>query len=329
MGASKENKTENPEIDLLTVFSKIGEGFEWINTLLFKSIRFFVKNIVIVLVLAGLGIAAGYFLDKANPRFEQKVLVAPNFKSTDYLYSKIDYLTSRIALKDSVFFKSIGIQKPLGVLSITVEPIVDIYNLMNREDRNFELLELMAQNGDIKSILKETTTSKNYALHLITIKTNNVVTAQNCIDPILNYLNSSEYYEALKKINSTNIQNEIKIKEATIVQIDAILSQYSASNGNQFKNEKLVYYNENLNLGGIIKIKDSLSNLIGHLKIEQYNANKTIKEKGMVLNLKNNKTIKAKLIFILPFLFIGLFVFWSLFRAFYKKQALKASANVE
>ncbi|WP_281636818.1 hypothetical protein [Flavobacterium marginilacus] len=329
MSVGKGNNSENPEIDLLTVFSKIGDFFEWINTLLFRAIRFFVKNVIAVVVLAVIGVGGGYFLEKVSPRFEQKIIVEPNFKSTDYLYSKINFLEDKITSKDTLFLKSIGIQNPSGIRSITIEPIVDIYNLMNKDGKNIDLLELMAQNGDIKSIVKETTTSKNYVLHTIIINTAAIVSAQNCIEPILKYLNSSAYYEAYKKINSQNIQNKIKSKEATIAQIDGILNQFSGPYGNHANSEKLIYYNENLDLDGIVKTKDSLSAQIGTLKIEQYNTNKIIKEKGIVLNLKDHKAIKGKLIFILPLIFIGLFVFFSLFNSFYKKQSLKVKANLE
>ncbi|PKB16749.1 hypothetical protein [Flavobacterium sp. 5] len=326
MSVPNEN---NSEIDLLTVFSKIGDFFEWINTLLFKAIRFFVKNVIVVVILIIVGAGAGYFSLNVNPRFEQKVMVAPNFKSTDYLYTKIDFLAYKIALRDTLFLKSIGIHKTSAIVSIAIEPIVDIYSLMNKDGKNMELLQLMAQNGDIKSIVKETTTSKNYALHTIIIKTAEVVSVENCIEPILKYLNTSPYYEAYKKINFQNIQNKIKSKEATIFQIDGILNQFSGPNGNHVNNEKLIYYNENLDLDGIIKTKDSLSDLIATLKIEQYNTDKTIKEKGIVLNLKDSKTIKGKLIFILPLLFVGLFVFFSFFNSFYKKQSLKVKENLK
>lgn len=329
MTQPKENNSENPEIDLLTVFGKIGDFFEWVAALLFKAIRFFIKNGIVVLILLVLGVGAGYFLGKINQHWEQKIIVAPNFKSTDYLYSKINFLEDRIDLNDTLFLKSIGVQKPSGIVSIKIEPIVDVYNLMNKDGKNLELLELMAQNGDIKSIVKETTTSKNYALHTIIINTDAVVSAQNCIEPLLKYLNTSAYYEAYKKINLQNLQNKIKSKEATIIQIDGILNQFSEPYGNHVNNEKLIYYNENLNLDGIIKTKDSLSAQIASLKIEQYNTDKIIKEKGIVLNIKDTKTIKGKLMVILPLVFVGLFVFFSFFNSFYKKQSLKAKANLE
>lgn len=330
MSIKRENNPENPEIDLLMVFSKIGDFFEWINTSLFRIIRFFVKNAIVVGVLIIAGIGIGIFLKKADTSYEQKVMVAPNFKSTDYLYSKIDFIDSKIAVRDTLFLKSIGIQKPSKIMDISIEPVIDIYNLINKDkdSKNLELLQLMAQNGDLKSIVKETTTSKNYALHAITIKTKGAVSSKNTIEPILKYLNSSTYYDSCKKINSQNIQNQIKLKEATIGQIDGILNKYTDV-ANHSTNQNLVYYNENINLDEVIKTKDSISDELGLLKLKLYNSDKTIKEKGMVLNIKNNKTLKEKLVFILPLLFVGIFVFISFFIAFYKKQLMKEANSLK
>jgi len=327
MGKKKDKKSNNPEIDLLTVFDRIGDFFDWIKTLLFRSIQFFVKNVKIVSVLIVLGIVFGFFLTKVISRFEQKIIVAPNFKSTDYLYSKIDFIASKIARKDTLFLKSIGIRKPTEIVSITIEPVVDVTNLMNKDGKNTELLQLMAQNGDIKSIIKETTTNKNFALHTIILNTTGVVSTQNTVEPLLKYLNASTYYDVYNRINSQNIQNNIQSKEATILQIDGILNQFSGIYGKHANNEKLIYYNENLNLAEVIKTKDSLVNVIDKLKIEQYNTSKTIKEMGIVLNVKSNKTIREKLTFILPLVFVGLYVFLSFFMSFYKKQSLKANSK--
>jgi hypothetical protein len=325
MSAKRE---DNPEIDLLTVFSRIGDFFEWINTLLFKMIRFFVKNAIVVAVLIIVGVVAGRYLDSSQKGYDNRIIVSPNFESSNYLYSKIDLLASKIKLQDTQFLKSIGIQNPLQIASISVEPIVNVNDLVNKDDKEFQLLELMKENEGLNTIVKDTTLRKYYNFHTIKINANGIIAEKSTIDPILNFLNASLYYDAFRKINSQNIQNNIKSKEATILQIDGILNKFSSGNTSQSGNEKLIYYSENLNLDGVIKTKDSLSTLIEKLKLEQYNTDTTIKEKGMVLNIKNNKTVKGKLIFILPLLFVGLFVFFSFFISFYKKQSMKAKAII-
>jgi hypothetical protein len=75
-------------------------------------------------------------------------------------------------LKDVLFLKSIGINDPSPISKISIEPIVDVYKLISNNEQNFELLELMAQNGDLKTIVKESTTSKNYNYHTIILSTN-------------------------------------------------------------------------------------------------------------------------------------------------------------
>jgi hypothetical protein len=329
MSAQKENNPENPEIDLLTVFSRIGDFFEWINTLLFRIIRFFVKNVIVVAVLVIVGFGVGKYLDATQKTYNNRIIVTPNFESSDYLYSKIDFLASKIKLQDTLFLKSIGIQNPLQIASISVEPVVNVNDLVNKKDKDFQLLELMNENEGLKTIVKDTALRKYYNFHAIKINANGIIAEKNTIDPILNFLNTSLYYDGFKKINSQNIQNNIKSKEATILQIDGILNKFSEANGNHSNNEKLVYYNENLNLDAIIKTKDSLSGEIDKLKIEQYNTGKTIKEQGMVLNVKGYKITKGKLFLVLPLMFVGLFVFFSFFISFYKKQSLKANANLE
>jgi hypothetical protein len=329
MSTNVPQNQENQEIDLLTVFSRIGDFFEWINTLLFKIILFFVKNAIIVAVLVVVGVGVGKYLDTTQNGYDNRIIVLPNFKSTNYLYSKIDLLAFKIAVQDLLFLKSIGIQNPSQIASIAVEPIVNVNDLINEEDKEFQLLELMKENEGLKTIVKDTTLRKYYNYHTIKINAIGTITEKNTIGPILEYLNSSTYYDAFKKINSQNIQNNINSKEATILQIDGILNQFSNGNESHSGNEKLVYYNENLNLDAIIRTKDSLSGEIDKLKIEQYNTGKTIKEQGMVLNIKGNKTIKGRFIFILPLVFVGLFIFFSFFISFYKKQSLKANANLE
>lgn len=328
MSVQKENNPENPEIDLLTVFGRIGDFFEWINTLLFRIIRFFVKNAIVVVVLVIVGAGVGKYLDSTQKTYNSRIIVSPNFESTDYLYSKIDLLASKIKLQDTLFLKSIGIQKPVQINSISVEPIVNVNDLVNEDDKDFQLLQLMKENEGLKAIVKDTTLRKYYNFHTIKINANGIIAEKQTIDPILKFLNTSLYYDALKKINLQNLQNNIKSKEATILQIDGILNKFSSRNQSQSGNEKLVYYSENLNLDAVIKTKDSLSSQINKLKIEQYNTSKTIKEKGMVLNAKNSKLLKAKLIFILPLVFVGLFVFFSFFFSFYKKQSLKTDTNL-
>jgi hypothetical protein len=49
-----------------------------------------------------IGIGLGFYLDKTQKKFDQ-IIVTPNFKSTDYLYSKINLINSKIIERDIAF----------------------------------------------------------------------------------------------------------------------------------------------------------------------------------------------------------------------------------
>ena len=325
MSTNVPNNQDDQEIDLMQISRKIGNIFQDFNTFLFRCIRFFVKNAVVILILFVLGFGVGMFLDSTKKTYNHEIIVTPNFGSTDYLYSKIDLLTAKIKERDTVFLKSIGIQEPTKITKITIEPIVDVYGFINNSEQNFELLKLMSEDGDLKSIVKETTTSKNYAFHTITLLTKGITESKKGIQPLLNYLNTSDYYNRIQKVSVENIQQKIKTNEAIVSQIDGILNEFSNSaSGNHQKSDKLVYYNENTQLNDVIKTKESLIKEIGNLKVALLSSDKIIKDNSTTINKENTSSINGKLKLILPLVFILIFILIRFFIAFYKKQSLKA-----
>lgn len=327
MNKNVPNNLEDQEIDLSQISKKIRSLLQRFNTFLFRCIQFFVKNVIVISILLIVGVGLGMFLDQTQKTYEHQIIVAPNFKSTDYLYSKIDLLASKIAEKDIFFFKSIGIKNTQEINKISIEPIVDVYKFINNESQNLELLQLMAQNGDLKTIAKETSISKNYDFHTIILSTQGITSQKRTVEPILNYLNTSPYFRGAQKISISNIRQNIKAKEGIIGQIDGILNAYSGANGNRQKSDKLIYYNENTQLNDIIKTKDSLTKDIGTLKIQLFNSDKIIKDCTVIMNIKSTKSINGKLKFLLPAALIIGFIFISFFISFYRKQSLKAQQN--
>lgn len=311
------------EIDLSRVSEKIGELFQDFNAFLFRCIQFFIKNGIAITILLVIGFAFGFYLDINQKTYDHQVIVAPNFKSTDYLYSKIDLIESKIEENDTVFLKSIGVENPVALSKIKIEPIVDVYNFIGDSEQNLELLRLMAQNGDLKSVVKEAATSKNYNYHTITLSTKEIMDERDIVEPILDYLNTSAYFSEVQKISINNIQQRIADKEGILVQIDEILEGFSAKNTNNQKNDKLIYYNENTQLNGIIRTKDSLVNVLGFLKLDLYNSKKIINDSATILNIRNKTSINGKRKFIVPLLFVSLFLLGYFFLSFYRKQSLK------
>jgi uncharacterized protein YfkK (UPF0435 family) len=319
MSTQKEN---NPEIDLLTVYSRIGDFFEWINTLLFRIIRFFIKNAIVIGVLVVVGFGIGRYLDTNLKAYDNRIIVAPNFGSSDYLYSKINQLKAKIAEGDTIYLKKIvGLQQPKTLKSIDIKAITDVYQFIEDKEKNFDLIKLMSEDAGLQKVLSDTITSKNYTYHKIYLTTNSLVNDQDFVQPLLNYLNKSDYYDKVQAISLKNLQQEIIQNDTILAQINAVLNGFS--NGNGSKNDKLVYYNENTQLNDVIRTKEDIIRNQGKNRVKLVRFDKTIKEISSILNIKKAQKIKGNMAFVLPALFVILFVLSRFFMVFYKKQVLK------
>jgi hypothetical protein len=70
------------------------------------------------------------------------------------------------------------------------------------------LVKLIAEDGDLEKIIEDNTTSKNYYLHEINIKTAIAYNQKDLIDPIVNYLQQSDYFIKLQKIQQNNLEEK-------------------------------------------------------------------------------------------------------------------------
>ena len=325
MNKNQPNNQEDQEIDLTQISKKIGRLFEWINTFLFRCIQFFVKKAIVILILLVIGVGLGFYLDLTKKTYDHQIIVTPNFESTDYLYSKIDLIESKIKERDTVFLKEIvGIKSPKEILKIEIKPITDVYKFIENKTENFELIKLMAEGGDIKKILEDNLTSKNYSLHTITFKTKKQTDIIETVQPILIYLNETDYYKKVQKETVNNIQIEMIQNDTIISQINGVLNGFSNLVNGAQKSDKLVYYNENTQLNDVIKTKETLINEQGIRRVELVGLDKIIKDNSATLNIENTNSVNRKLKFILPILFLLSFIFIHLFMKYYKGQMKKS-----
>jgi len=321
MSTNSQRNTEDQEIDMAMVSQKFKGFFQAMNDFTYDTIQFVLKNKIILAALFVLGVGIGIYLDKTNKTYDHELVVTPNFGSSDYLYGKVDLINAKVRENDTLFLKRIGIKDPSKFSKIEIKPIVDIYQFINNNnERNFELLKLMAEDSDIKKIIEEQPTSKNYRFHLISFKTKKFTTNDKTIKPLLNFLNSSSYFDQIQKVAVDNIKEKMQANDIIINQIDGFLNGIASGQG---KSEKTVYYNENSPLNDIIETKERLVREQGEQKINLITTQKIIREVSEVLNIENNESVNGKLKMVLPFVFICLFILLKLFIAYYKKQSAR------
>ncbi len=317
MSAKPQNDSQ--EIDLSQISRKIGDFFENLATSIFKVFLFFKRNILWVGILFVLGAGLGIYLDKTTKIYDNQIMVSPNFGSVDYLYSKIELINSKIEDGDTLFLKEVvGIKQPKKIRVIAIAPITDVYKFIENKSQNFDLIKLMAEDGDIKKIINESLTSKNYPYHTITFSTIDQTSDENTVQPILKFVNNSDYYKLIQKEFLNNIKIKMVENDSIISQIDGLLNSFNGSHG-----DKMVYYSEKSQLSEVIKSKDQLVYEQGLHRIELVNLDKVIKENSTTLNVRNTKAVNGKMKLILPLLLVGLFLLGSYFKSYYKNQMSK------
>ncbi|RZJ52395.1 MAG: hypothetical protein EOO44_11935 [Flavobacterium sp.] len=328
MSTQVPHNQDNQEIDIFQLSGAIGRFFERISNAVFRLIQFFIRNWILVLILVILGFGLGWYLDINKKTFQNQIVVTPNFGSVDYLYSKIDLIQAKAAAGDVAFLKNVvGISNPESIKSIKIKPIADVYKFIEDKEQNFELLKLMAEVGEMKKVLEDNVTSKNYTLHTISFVSQRMINEKEVVEPLLKYLNDSEYFDVAQKIGYKNLQQEITQNDTIIAQIDNVLNGFSSNAKSNSKNDKLIYYSENTELNEIIKTKQKLVIEQGKNRLKLISADKTISEISSTLNMNDNKIVNGNFKFLLPVFFLALFVLISLFQRFYQKQVLKSKVN--
>lgn len=316
---SAKSQNDSQEIDLSQISKKIGGFFENVATSIFRGFLFFKRNILWVGILFVLGVGLGVYLDKTTKIYDSQIIVSPNFGSVDYLYSKIELINSKIEDGDTLFLKNVvGIKEPRKLKIVSIAPITDVYKFIENKSQNFDLIKLMAEDGDIKKIINESLTSKNYPYHTISLSTVGQTSNEMTVKPILDYINNSDYYKLIQKEYLNNIKIKMTENDSIISQINGLLNSFNGSQG-----DKMVYYSEKSQLSEVIKSKDQLVYEQGLHRIELVNLNKVIKENSTTLNVRNTKATNGKMKLILPLLLVGLFVLASYFISYYKNQMAK------
>lgn len=327
MSSESQNNSDNQEIDLSQISKKIGGFFEGISNKIFNLMFYIKKHIVTIGIIFVIGAGLGWYLDRTSKSFDNQIIVTPNFTSTDYLYSKIALINSKIKEGDTLFLKNVvGIKNPKKFNKITIEPITDIYRFIGSNPVNFEFVKLLAEDGDLKKIVDDKLTSRNYLFHNITYSTSKPTNNEATVKPLLDFLNNSEYYKKVQKEYVGNIKKKMIENDSIISQINGVLNSFSNTvNGSQ-KSDKLVYYNENTQLNEVIKTKNELISEQGSLRLQLLDTDKIIKETSSTINIKNTEFINGKRKFIIPIIFVLLFLVFGSFKSFYKKQLAKSKA---
>ncbi|WP_264548585.1 hypothetical protein [Flavobacterium sp. N2820] len=315
--------SQDQEIDLGQIGAGIKKLLNSILNTIFDFIFFIKKKIIVIVILFVLGVFLGFYADR-TPNYTQDITVIPNFGSNEYLYKKIDFLNSRIIEKDDQFFKSIGVVNYDKIGKIEIKAINGIFGFVNmrNNEQNFELIKLMAEDGNIDEIIKNDITSKNFYFHNITFKTEEQINQKEIVDPIVNYLQENTFYKKQQKIFQENLREKIQFNDSLIHQIDGLIIKLTSNSSSGSS----ISISEKNGVSELINKKDELIKESQNLKVNLHEYEDIIKVQNISLNNVNNQGTNNKMKLILPFLFVFIYLAFYGFILLYKKQLVRVNS---
>ena len=313
--------SQDQEIDLGQIGKGIKNFFNGMVNSFFDFLFFIKKKIIIISILIIVGILLAFSLD--SKVYNHEISVIPNFGSNEYLYKKIEQVNTKLREDDAVFFKELGIKNYEDILSVEIEAYPAIYNFVNNkeEENNFELIKLMAEDGNIDKIMKDEITSKNYYHHKISIQTEGMFKKEEFIIPLLNYLNSNSYYETQQKITQKNLVDKLASNNSLISQIDQLIVLLSTSNSSG-----TISISEKNSIPELVEKKDKLIQENQYLLRNQSTLDKIIKEESSIINIRNYKPLLLNNKILLPVFLVFLYLIFHILSKVYQKQQIRVNA---
>ncbi|MDC6404192.1 MULTISPECIES: hypothetical protein [Maribacter] len=311
-----KNQNSSDEIDLGQLFQLIGKGFDSLFKFILRVFVYLKRNIFILIGLAAIGFAVGYGLNQiVTKRQKTDVIVKPQLESKNYLYDVIDEIQANIDAKDSSFFESIGIEEvDFAGLEITVNRVIE-EGTSDRDMQYLELLQSFENTDAIADIVRAELENKSSFNHRITFYYKNKELGIQFAKKVMEYINSSTYFDEVLMISRNNARGRIEQNELLLDQVDKIITNYTnnlASRNNAVSSERIILDNqEQVNIADLFEYKNLLIRDIEIKKLELAEQTEPISIINFGKSHEVQKSFFGKNLVLIPSILIVVFLFVS------------------
>ena len=313
----KNNFKENEELDIIVLIEKIKLILLSVLLQIFRRSKMILSNWKQLLVVVFAGVLVGYIMtdsEKINSK-EAAILVKVNFDAGNYIYDAVELINLKALSGDRDFFiKDIMLDETETIDEISIVPIVDIKDIMDKEINANEIRALF-ENLQYEDGFSVTEGFKSdYDYHIITIKVSNN-SSLNTISKVIDYFNRNPLFTELKDRNLQRISSVIYDNEQTIKQIDKIIDFYTSEK--KVNSTQLYIDNKDITPNDLISTKITLQKENEDLKNENLTSRQTV----MIINETNvlvqNKSLLSNLMIYYPIIFLTIYVLISLLIGLY------------
>lgn len=238
---SKENKQQQEEIELGSLFVIIGRGFSKLFNFignLFKGIfhsiilalLFLKKNVLKIGIATLLGVLIGAFIEfNKETTYGADLQVQPNFESSRQLYNNINFYNDLVKQKDTVLLAEtfkISVPEASSLKKFEIFPVSNENDIITSYDELILSVDTLTVKSYSFDQFKRMFTDYDYKIHKITVQStkNNVFSKLN--DVIISSITENQYFNKLKELNNENLNRTDAMLRKNLAQADSLHNVY-------------------------------------------------------------------------------------------------------
>ena len=241
MSTNQQNKTNEEEVDLGSLFVIIGKGFKnFFNFIgsIFKGIFDFFITILIflkdnflkigtALVIGGI---LGFFLETSKPTtYGSELVLQPNFKSTRQLYNNVNFYNDLVKQKDTATLQKVfqlDKETAASLQKFTIEPVrlhTDIINAYDELILEVDTLTIKSYKFDS---FENSFTDYDYNFHKITVIAEKNDVFSKLDDVIISSVVNNKYFKKFKELTNENLNRKDSLYRKNLTQLDSLRMVY-------------------------------------------------------------------------------------------------------
>lgn len=312
MENNTQKKVVDQDIDLFLLFKSIGVFFDKMGFAFYRMIMYFVKNIVITIIITIIGLLLGWYLNENDKKaYRHEVVVATNFKSTEYLYNRVKQFSAQ---------KINTIDFNQNIFDLKIEPVVDVFEFVSDNKNNVEIAKYMSENTiEVNKFKKDNNVEKLYKYHKLTYYTKVFDTNNKIFEKFMSELNSDKYFLERQKIEYQDTEKRLNELEISVASINQIFNKLGTpSSGNELNVQMYAQIND------LMLTKQDLLRKINQTKVALLEEKKIIFDTSAILNVYNKSIFKM----ILPALaFNFIFLLIGILTKYFRKYKIRSQQN--
>lgn len=294
------NQNSDNEVELGNFTGRVSNFFDSILSGIFNFIQLLYRNKWITLSLIVIGVALGFlqtFLSK--PKFKNEVIVAANFNSNEYLYSKVKNFGAMKAAAstplDSILLT--------GISSVDIEPVYNAFDFLLSNYQRMEAFRILSERGiDIEKYLKSKVAEKSYRYHKITFVTEIKPDSTDLvINNFLDKVNSTDYFKKRMQFEKVNLAAKREELQRSVDQLNGMFESF----GKESTNGATVTSNDYSDMDKLFMSKEYLLDQINFIDAELLESDKVVFDVFRTVNKSTGFPIPPFIY--LPLIFILIF----------------------